>query len=58
MIMKINNDDCMACGTCKEFCPNAAIENNSGTYEILPDICIGCGICAETCPAEAIFEVE
>lgn len=42
MIMKINNDDCMACGTCKEFCPNAAIENNSGTYEILPEICIGC----------------
>ena len=58
MLMKINKDDCVACGTCKEACPNAAIEFVDGEYTIAPETCIGCGICAEFCPADAVFEVE
>ncbi len=58
MLMKIIKDDCLACGTCKEVCPNAAIEFVNGEYTINPETCIGCAICAEYCPVEAISEVE
>ncbi len=42
---------CSHCGICWFFCPDVAVEKESGEYEILLDYCKGCGICAAECPA-------
>jgi len=52
---KIEQDTCIACGTCQERCPFGAIAHtdNSG-YVVTATQCFGCGLCASTCPAKAI----
>ena len=52
MAYKIS-DDCIACGSCAAVCPNEAISEGDGKYEIDPDTCISCGACADTCPVGA-----
>ena len=47
-------DDCIACGTCLDECPVAAISEGD-IYKIDPDLCTDCGACAEVCPSEAII---
>lgn len=48
-------DDCVACGTCIEVCPNEAIIEGD-IYSIDTDKCEECGSCIEECPNEAIIE--
>jgi ferredoxin len=48
-------DDCVACGTCAEECPNDAIKEGEDKYEIT-DACDECGNCIEVCPTDAIVE--
>lgn len=55
MAYKIS-DECIACGSCAATCPNEAITEGDGKYEINPDACISCGACADQCPVEAISE--
>jgi len=50
--MKIN-DNCGACGACKEACPSNAIRPGA-IYVIDPDACIECGACEAACPNAAI----
>mgnify|MGYP004468973535 FL=1 len=47
-------DDCIACGTCIDECPNEAITEGF-RYQINPNLCVACGTCATVCPCEAIF---
>ena len=49
------SDDCVACGTCIDECPQGAISEGA-IYSINPDLCIDCGTCASVCPSEAIHE--
>jgi ferredoxin len=58
--MKITND-CMACGSCEEICPNEAIhpKNSDDGYsrmDIDANKCSNCGACLEqaNCPGDAI----
>ena len=44
---------CIACGACAADCPDGAISEGDGKYEINPDACIECGLCASTCPVGA-----
>jgi len=60
--MKITNE-CMACGSCEDICPNEAIvPKSSGTsysmMEIDVDKCNNCRTCLEQadCPGDAIVE--
>jgi len=50
---KVKESDCVACGTCAEWCPADAI-----TVEKVAAIdyekCIGCGECISICPSQAI----
>lgn len=55
MAYKIS-DDCIACGSCASVCPNDAIAEGDGKYEIDAEKCIECGCCADQCPVEAISE--
>lgn len=52
-------DDCIACGTCIDECPVAAISEGD-IYKIESDSCTECGTCVDVCPTEAITinEVE
>ena len=50
---------CMACGTCIERCPAAALTMGANDVpEIDLDRCIGCGACASGCPERAITLVK
>lgn len=55
MAYKIS-DECISCGTCQDTCPNEAISEGDGKYEIDADKCISCGACAGECPVQAISE--
>lgn len=46
-------EDCVACGICKESCPENAIEEGA-IYQIDGDRCLECGRCNEACPHNSI----
>lgn len=54
MAYKIS-DECVACGTCLDACPNSAI-NEGDIYVIDAATCVDCGACAEACPVGSISE--
>ncbi len=49
-------EDCVACGTCIEECPNEAIKEGDPIFVIDADACADCGSCADVCPNAAIIE--
>ncbi|MBQ3689008.1 MAG: 4Fe-4S binding protein [Bacteroidales bacterium] len=53
MAYKIIAEECQACGTCKDECPQEAI-NEGSVYTIDADKCVECGACADACPCGAI----
>jgi len=54
--MYVITDECVACGTCAEECPEDAISEAGDVYEIDQDKCVECGSCVDVCPTEAIEE--
>lgn len=57
MPRKINDQECIACGTCEEKCLTGCItETESGTRFIDPNGCVDCGACQLTCPVQCISE--
>ena len=50
----INQDICVACGKCSEWCPADAITVGREAAAIDQSKCIGCGECTVTCPSDAI----
>ncbi|MDO7787060.1 4Fe-4S binding protein [Desulforamulus aquiferis] len=53
MAFKIT-DECLACGTCLDSCPNGAIEE--GEIFKITTACEDCGTCVDMCPTGAIIE--
>ena len=53
-ISTINEELCVACGTCFDRCKFGAISVND-VAQVNPDKCVGCGLCAVTCPSNAII---
>lgn len=49
-------DECIACGSCADECPNDAIISGDDKYSINADECLDCGSCADACPNDAIVE--
>lgn len=47
------SEDCVACGTCIDECPVAAISEGD-IYHIDADACTECGSCAAVCPSQVI----
>jgi len=55
----IHQEDCIACGLCKEHCRFHGIvelreRENHPRYEVNPYTCEGCGVCERLCPQGAI----
>ena len=55
MAVKINADECIACGICVDECPQEALKVDD-VCVVDEDLCIDCGSCISSCPQEAISE--
>jgi len=53
-IPNIDEEACIKCGECVEWCPADAIIITPQESRIDPDLCIGCGECKVTCNYEAV----
>ena len=54
----IQQDKCVACGLCKESCPQEAIHWNAEKQAMIAyDLCIGCGQCIAMCQYGAVKAV-
>jgi len=52
---RVDKKNCIGCGTCFSYCPEAAIDFDlERKADIDYDICKGCGVCASVCPKKAI----
>lgn len=51
----IIQDACIACGTCREECPSAAVVESEGKF-CITDECIECAACLESCPSGAVID--
>jgi ferredoxin len=53
--VEIEQSICIACGLCREVCPEDAVHpklhNIHHWFEVIPDECTGCGDCLSYCPA-------
>lgn len=56
MAVSIDDSLCTVCGSCKEVCPNEALDDKTGKMVVAADNCMDCGLCVPECPAEAIKE--
>lgn len=51
----VNQEECVACGSCVKVCPMSAIQIYKGLYaKVDSNKCIGCSMCAKECPASVI----
>ena len=55
MKARIETAHCIACGLCREVCPDHAIhptfQDVHHRFEVVPAECTGCARCFEYCPA-------
>ena len=57
-ICHVDDDLCMGCGSCLDFCQFGAIEAPDGTAQIDLQICMGCGVCIDKCAQQALALVR
>jgi ferredoxin len=53
MVVLIDVEACVQCGTCVEECPAAAISLDDVPVVSAED-CVNCGTCVDVCPSGAI----
>ena len=53
-VARIDEDLCMACGTCADNCQFGALATGDLRMEVDQLKCMGCGVCVDKCPEEAI----
>ncbi len=53
-ISQVDENLCIACGTCAEFCQFEALEMGGSHMNIIYERCMGCGVCVHKCEQGAI----
>ncbi len=53
-VAKINDEDCIACGICSEYCQFGALSTEYVSTIVDPALCMGCGVCVDKCSQDAI----
>lgn len=53
-VSTVDQDLCIACGDCSEFCQFSAIQVDNGYAVVDQELCMGCGVCASHCEQEAV----
>ena len=57
MAIKVNQEECIACGACLSVCPfGAIVMQDEKAY--ITEACTACGACVDNCPVEAILREE
>lgn len=57
--IKIDDDKCDGCGTCKDTCPVSVFEINDGKSHIVNvNDCLACRACEIQCPNQCIQVIE
>ncbi len=58
--VQVDEEKCIGCDTCQEYCPTGAIFGDVGdVHKVLhPEACINCGQCLTHCPEMAIYEEQ
>jgi Pyruvate/2-oxoacid:ferredoxin oxidoreductase delta subunit len=60
MKVRIQEKLCIACGLCREACPELAVhpkmQDIHHMYEVLDAECTGCGDCLSYCPVPGALE--
>ena len=58
--VRINETLCIACGLCREVCPERAVhpkmQDIHHMYEVIEEECTGCGDCLPYCPELGALE--
>ncbi|MFO8019916.1 MAG: 4Fe-4S binding protein [Promethearchaeia archaeon] len=54
-LAKLNEDNCIGCGTCTRMCAMEAVTLEDDVAVVNKNRCIGCGVCAYHCPEEAMI---
>ncbi len=50
----VDEDLCLGCGDCLEYCQFDALSLN-GVIQVEARRCVGCGVCVSSCPENALF---
>jgi len=53
-VSQVEEDLCIACGDCVEFCQFGAIETGTYAAQVDEALCMGCGICVDHCDQGAL----
>jgi Pyruvate/2-oxoacid:ferredoxin oxidoreductase delta subunit len=53
-LSQVDEDLCLACGTCVEYCQFGALDLDGAVVSVDPDRCMGCGVCVSHCDQDAL----
>jgi len=56
----VNQETCIACGTCAAVCPADPVvfEVTDFSRVVHPEACIECGTCVDSCPTSSIKLID
>jgi len=56
----VNQETCIACGTCAAVCPADPVVFEVGDFSqvVHPEACIECGTCVDSCPTSSIKLID
>ncbi len=57
-VSTIDEDLCIGCGDCNDYCQFFALSVNNGYASIDPSLCMGCGVCVSHCPQDALMLIK
>jgi ferredoxin len=53
-LSQVDEDLCLACGTCVDTCQFEALSLDGAVVSVDPERCMGCGVCVSHCEQEAL----